>query len=412
MNQDVTTLMILDTRFKRKDNNYRVRLRITFKREQRYYSTKFVLTQDEFNKVYSKNPKGDFKELNEKFNEIESRAREVVKNLPDFSFELFEKHFKAPNGKATLTSYYESYIKQLKKEGRAGTVQNYQSSINSLIQFTGKKIIQFKDITPSFLIRYENWMLKEAKTISTVGIYTRPLRAIFNKAISEKAISEVIYPFGKDKYQIPASRNIKKALTIEDIERVYNYPTLPNTPEDKAKDLWFFSYLCNGINIKDICKLKYQNINFNEGEISFVRAKTERTRRQNIKPVVAVITNEIKDIIDKWGNRPRKPETYVFPILTNDLIPEQEFARIRQATKTINKYMKRIGEALGLKLTLTTYTARHSYSTILKKSGVPIEFISESLGHSDLKTTENYLDSFSSDTKKEVVNKLLNFKKD
>lgn len=408
----VSTAIILDKRKVRKDKRHQVKLRITHQRTQKYYSTKFILTDEEFESVISLKPRGDFKEIKLAIAAIEEKARDVIKNLPEFTFEAFEKHFKSPNGKATLTTYYEAYIKQLNNEGRAGTVQNYQSSINSLKKFTDKEIIHFSEITPSLLIRYENWMLKEGNSISTVGFYIRPLRAIFNKAIRDKAISEIIYPFGKDKFQIPTGRNIKKALTIEDIERVYNYPTLPNTPEDRAKDLWFFSYLCNGINIKDICKLKYQNINFDEGEISFVRAKTERTRRQNIKPVVAVITNEIKDIIDKWGNRPRKPETYVFPILTNDLVPEQEFARIRQATKTINKYMKRIGEALGLKLTLTTYTARHSYSTILKQSGVPIEFISESLGHSDLKTTENYLDSFSNESKKEVVKQLLNFKKD
>jgi len=73
--------------------------------------------------------------------------------------------------------------------------------------------------------------------------------------------------------------------------------------------------------------------------------------------------------------------------------------------------MKRIAASLNIKIPITTYTARHSYSTILKHSGVSIEQISESLGHSDLRTTENYLDSFHLDSKKEVVKKLLNFKK-
>ena len=41
-----------------------------------------------------------------------------------------------------------------------------------------------------------------------------------------------------------------------------------------------------------------------------------------------------------------------------------------------------------------TYVARHTFATVLKRSGVDIGIISESLGHSDLKTTQIYLDSF------------------
>lgn len=71
--------------------------------------------------------------------------------------------------------------------------------------------------------------------------------------------------------------------------------------------------------------------------------------------------------------------------------------------------MKRIGEALNLELKLTTYSARHSFATVLKRSGAPIEFISESLGHKDLKTTENYLDSFEDEVKESYQKQLLNF---
>ena len=82
-------------------------------------------------------------------------------------------------------------------------------------------------------------------------------------------------------------------------------------------------------------------------------------------------------------------------------------AKIKQATKTINKYCKRIGEELEIETKITTYTARHSFATVLKRAGAPIEFISESLGHKDLKTTENYLDSFENETRQVYQRKLL-----
>jgi tetratricopeptide (TPR) repeat protein len=62
-------------------------------------------------------------------------------------------------------------------------------------------------------------------------------------------------------------------------------------------------------------------------------------------------------------------------------------------TRAINRRMKEIGERLGIG-NISTYTARHSFATVLKRAGANIAYISESLGHQDLKTTENYLASF------------------
>ncbi len=48
--------------------------------------------------------------------------------------------------------------------------------------------------------------------------------------------------------------------------------------------------------------------------------------------------------------------------------------------------------------------------TILKRKGISSEFIKESLGHSSLVTTENYLDSFTDDVKLEYANLLTDLK--
>ena len=55
---------------------------------------------------------------------------------------------------------------------------------------------------------------------------------------------------------------------------------------------------------------------------------------------------------------------------------------------------KTIGEELHIPIKLTTYVARHSYATILKRAGVSISIISESLGHSSERVTQIYLDGF------------------
>jgi site-specific recombinase XerD len=109
------------------------------------------------------------------------------------------------------------------------------------------------------------------------------------------------------------------------------------------------------------------------------------------------------------GKKPVHPDGYIFDILPGNITPERELALVRQAIKTINKYIDRTAREAGITQPVTTYTARHSFATVLKRSGAPVEFISESLGHSDLKTTENYLAAFEGSVKKEYAVKLTAF---
>ena len=59
--------------------------------------------------------------------------------------------------------------------------------------------------------------------------------------------------------------------------------------------------------------------------------------------------------------------------------------------------MYEISEELGIENKTSTYAARHTFSTVLKRKGVPISYIKDALGHSSVTTTENYLDSFEDD---------------
>lgn len=78
--------------------------------------------------------------------------------------------------------------------------------------------------------------------------------------------------------------------------------------------------------------------------------------------------------------------------------------------RSINDWMAKIRTKLGVKCKVTTYVARHTFSTVLKKAGVSTEYIREALGHTSIQTTENYLDSFEKKMKKEYANKLMAFK--
>ena len=102
---------------------------------------------------------------------------------------------------------------------------------------------------------------------------------------------------GKDKYEIQAGAGRKKALTLQEIGKIVRFSDGNETTE-RYRDLWFFMYLCNGINTADLVKLKYKNIH--DGEICFVRQKTERTNK-TIKEICVPITPEMETIIERWG---------------------------------------------------------------------------------------------------------------
>jgi len=428
----VLTSVMLDTRRALKDGSFPVRLRLTYQRQRKYYNTSYSLSEAAFSKVQVEKPKGKYKELQIAFQAIEQKAISIIRNLDGFTFEQFEKKYLSASVTNDVFAAFEQQIRKLAEEGRVGTASSYESASFSLLSYMHKepltrnkglarakaiekrenllkkrKPLAYSTITVDFLMGYEKWMLQNGSSITTIGIYLRALRAIYNNAIADGEVNAELYPFGKRKYQIPSGRNVKKALALTDIEKIFSYQPASDS-EARARDLWIFSYLCNGINVKDIARLKYKQLD--EEKITFIRAKTERTNRQNIKTITAMRTPEIDEIIKRWGNKPAFSDAYVFPLLEPGLSAERERAKIQHATKTINKYIKRVAAAVGIEKNVSTYTARHSFSTVLKRAGAPIELISESLGHSNLKTTENYLDSFEDNVKRQFTAQLTAFK--
>ncbi|MEI6947353.1 site-specific integrase [Paraflavisolibacter sp. H34] len=343
-------------------------------------------------------------------NELEAakvHAQELVKQVKPFTFAGFEKRMQYRPILGDFFKYScEKYIDELKKQGRMGNAASHQTAMNSMLKFKPKII--FEEITPDFLRAYEHWMIQRGRSRTTVGIYLRQIRTIFNEAIAEGLISRDIYPFGKRKYVVPTGRNVKKALTLAEIGKIYYYEAEPGTSEEMARDLWMFSYFANGINFKDLALLRYRNIQ--DEYIIFERAKTIFTSRANPRPISVYINSDMERIINRWGNKPIVRDSFIFPIIDPGADVVRQDRNIEQIVQFTNRNMKRIGEKLGIEKTLTTYAARHSFSTVLKRSGASIEFISECLGHSNVRTTENYLDSFENEMKKHFSKSLLAFK--
>lgn len=365
-----------------------IKLKVTHNRKRKYYTTGVELLPDEYEKVmYSKRLSKDARLIRTKLDVFKNKAEKVLREIKIFTFDRFEEaYFESRDVNQDVSFAYDKRISELRENDKIGTAITYECAKNSILTF--KPHLTFAEITPTFLNKYHKWMIDSSKSVTTISIYLRSLRALYNS----QSIDKTLYPFGrgKQKYNIPAAKNTKKALTMDEVAKIYNYETDHKT-EEMARDYWMFLYLCNGMNVKDMCLLKWDNINKNI--LTYHRSKTSSTKSESNMIRVAV-KSETKSIIQKWSVRSIDGNAFVFPHINQEMSAEQQRKVYQQLTKIINKYIQRIAKKLEIPQHITTYSARHSFATVLKRSGADISMISDLLGHSDLKVTQNYLDSF------------------
>lgn len=407
----------LDSRRAKENGKFPVKLRVytSTPRRQKLYPTVFEFSEKEFESIWlTSKPRKEHKEDRSKLNAVEVKAKEVADQLNPFSFDLFEKQLYRKVGDGVRVSYhYNQLIKNLHKRKQIGTANSYEYSQKSLMEFvkgTGRgkfDNLTLFDITPDWLKDYEQYLVDDnGKSIATVGIYLRALRAVFNKAIEEKEIDQDFYPFGKRRYQIPATSNVKKALTKDQLRTLYT--STPETPEQqKAKDFWLFSYFCNGMNTKDVAELRFKDIE--DGKIHFVRAKTKRTTKAKLKPVTVYLNEFTTNFISQYGNKNPSPENLVFDIISDNQSTIEQHNAINNFNRYLGQHLKRFGKSIGLPETISPYWARHTFATNSLRKGASMEFMQEAMGHGNKGTTQRYFAGFDDDTKKEFADSLMNF---
>ena len=390
-----TLTYFFDTRSRLLDGNYPIKLTVYYGRQKKRYKTPFKATQEVYDRLLANRLRDEStKQLKRQTVSWLDKQTLIAERIVPFTFTDFENVFYAEKTQSRkiqlndgVNSIYEKHIQALNDEGRISTARSYQDSLTSILSY--KKNLKVSQITPDFLKGYEKWMTDNGRSLTTVGMYVRALRTIFNMAIENEVIDASKYPFKK--YTIPAPQKISRTLKKEEIRQIINY-TAKRDADAVALDYWVFSFISNGMNFKDIALLKYGNIN---GDfLEFRRAKTKRTTNNNSLPIMVPLDENLSYIINKRGNKSKKKEDYIFPILKHGLTPQEEYDHIKTFVRNTNKRLTRVGIELGLSLKVTSYVARHCFATIQKNNNAPLAYISEALGHSNLKTTQNYFGRF------------------
>lgn len=310
--------------------------------------------------------------------------------------------------KEYVKQHFDRYIEELEATDHIKNARYYRCCLNCLMAFTKGTDIELKSIDTVFLNDFATWMkVKKRLRMNTIGNRLRGLKAVINRAVVSKTISADMNPFNEFKVSKYKEETSKRAILKQDIERIINLDLKSISDEntfplyDFARDIFVFSYLGCGINIVDIAFLKYANVIDNE-RLQFRRSKTKKMISFRLQPMA-------KDIIKKYSKKKHKQTDYVFPIFddTKQKTMKEKYYKLDYQTRYVNKYLKKIGEHLDISLKLTSYVARHSFATVLKRSGVNTSIISEAMGHSSEKVTQIYLDSFENTQIDEAMTNLL-----
>lgn len=337
----------------------------------------------------------------DKVTELQKQIIEFNASQKDFTLTNLFNGNKSKIVEKTVGEFYKELILQFKQTNKTGNRLIYKGSLNSIKTFSkGKTNFLFSDIDVDWLNRYEKWLRSKGNKETTISLLFRTLRSAYNKAFEARCTNKINYPFNDfkvGKFDVSTS---KRAISKDDILLI-KQTDLSNEKESVqfARDIFIFSYLCGGINFTDIANLK--PVSISDNRLQYIRQKTGKKISIQISPDAKQIIENYKLITEKTG--------YLFPILNEKIhiTALQKQNRIHKILGKIDKGLKQIAEICRIKTKLTTYVARHSFATVLKKSGVNVSLISEALGHSDLATTQIYLDSFENEQIDSALQNLL-----
>lgn len=388
-------------------------------RKRKFYkfTPKLFLTREEFNEaVYSHDPDTGVKYSNtqrRKTNKkiIDDFIIKIDKSLDDitdngklpFTFEQLNAKLElnGPKNNNDLFSVMRGIIDDKIKAGDIGTASTYETSLKSFKEYHKAESLNINLVNKAWLTAYQKFMIDKGRSYTTVAIYLRNLRAAYNMAIKDNKKSfEAIYPFGQaaHQYAIPTTKKVNKALTVEELKSLFNAEP-KNAMQQKAKDFWFLSYACNGMNMVDIARLKYKDID--NDRFTFLRTKTRNTSKEKLN-IVVYFNDFIRQVFDTYSNKMISSNTFVFDIINDRMKPDEQIKRVKNFTKFVNQHIKKLAIDNGLNKNISTYWARHSFTNIaVNQRGASMEFIKESLGHHDIKTTFGYFQGIDDKDKKE-----------
>lgn len=380
------------------DGNHRVLMRLIKDQKKKIITLNLKCKQNEFDQGRFKRKHRAYKKRNQLLVSYENRINDIIDDFEvrqyNFSLGDIEKAFKTK--RSDTPTLYQLFDEKAKSPLiKLKTVKAYKDTKRSLQRFHPQEP-SIEKVNTEFLEQYSVHLRNRGSNDGGVKFFMTHLKAIWNQAEKAGYVAKEKNPFHHFKISRFRGKPQKKALKKEEM-KAFRDVDLESRPDlIDSHNYAMVSYYCRGINFIDLMLLRKENL---DGDIlTYTRSKTQ-------KQYTLELLEPAKRIVGNYINR---SNYYLFPILSeNTISPLQLENRRQKMLKKYNSDLKEIAEEAGIKKSVTSYTIRHTYATILKFNGVTTDIISESMGHSNPRVTQNYLDDFGNDLINNEHKKLL-----
>ena len=281
----------------------------------------------------------------------------------------------------------ENYINRLRKEGRYSTAHVYKNALYSFSKFCGTLNMSFRQVTKERLRRYGQYLYECGLKPNTISTYMRMLRSIYNRGVEAGSAPYVPRLF-HDVYTGVDVRQ-KKALPAGELHKLlYEDPKSERLRRTQTIAALMFQFC--GMSFADLAHLERSALD--QSVLRYNRIKTKTPMSVEVLDTAKGMINQLRSNQEPIPDCPN----YLFDILCGNKKRKDEraYREYQSALRRFNNRLKDLARALRLKSPVSSYTLRHSWATTAKYRGVPIEMISESLGHKSIKTTQIYLKGF------------------
>ncbi|MDR1368871.1 MAG: site-specific integrase [Dysgonamonadaceae bacterium] len=272
-----------------------------------------------------------------------------------------------------LFPFIDYIVKDLTNNNRRKTASICVTAKKSFERFLCGQDILLDNIDNDLMRKYESHLKTAGVMKNTISCYMRALRSVYNQAV-KRGLAIQKNPFASIFTRI--DKTVKRAVNEEVIIRLKTMDLSTHNELELTRDLFMFSFYMRGMSFVDMANLRKSNVK--NDYIIYARSKTKQTLTVKIEDCMQeIITRYEQQAIDD----------YLLPIYT---------AQNRDNTSQLrnhNKRLKRISEMLKLEKPLSSYVSRHTWATLALRKGVPVEVISESMGHENETTTRIYLAS-------------------
>lgn len=295
------------------------------------------------------------------------------------------------NAKDDLRLYIPEVIGMLKREGKFPAMHVYACTLRSYEKFCAEErhpknttaSLSMQEIfTPERLKEYEDWLAGQQSSPNTISTYMRTLQAVYNRwmSLGIEGYNPVLF---KDVYTKVESRT-KRALTAEQMEQLRNTDfSVLTLRQQQVLTYFLLMFMLRGMPFIDLAHLRKSDLR--NRRITYRRHKTGKLMVVDVPPDAMRLLQKYRDKTDS---------EYLFPLLHGGLFMEEHHHRYQETLRHFNRELARLMKQLLPGVSVSSYTARHTWATLAYHSGVPVGLISQSLGHSSIRVTMTYLKPF------------------